>query len=85
MLRMGVCIDGFKMGSSGTAGRGAVSQHQSPQFNPDLGFEHCGVCILPVTVWVSSWWSGFLPHSKDVHSCRLIGLYIVPNVQGVDV
>ena len=50
-----------------------ASQHQGPGFNSDLGLLSVwSLYILPVSAWVSSGCSGFLPHSKGVQ-VRLIG------------
>ena len=42
----------------------AASQHQGPRFDSRLG-SLCGH-VLPVSAWVSSGCSSFLPQSKDV-------------------
>ena len=51
----------------------AASQRQAPVFNSSLGsLSVFSLHILPVSAWVSSGCSGFLPRSKDVR-VRLIG------------
>lgn len=49
----------------------------SARFDPDYGCWLYGIsCILPVTMWVYSGCSGFLPHSNAVHVRRLIWLWL---------
>ena len=51
----------------------ATSQCQGPGFDSQLGsLSVWSLHVLPVSAWVSSGCSGFLPHSKDVR-IRLIG------------
>ena len=48
------------------------SQQEGSWFKPWKGLSVCGLHVLPVPVWVSFEYSGFLPQSKDMH-VRLIG------------
>jgi len=51
----------------------AVSRRQGPGFDSQLGsLSVWGLHILPLSAWVSSGGSGFLPQSKDVR-VRWIG------------
>ena len=51
----------------------AASQRQGPGFDSRLGsLSEWSLHILPVSAWVSSGCSGFLPQSKDVR-VRWIG------------
>ena len=43
-----------------------------PGLNPGRGLSVWSLYVLPVLAWVFSWYSGFLPQSKDMH-IRLIG------------
>ena len=62
----------------------AASQRQAPGFNSGLGsLSVWSLHILPVSAWVSSGCSGFLPQSKDVR-VRLIGHDKLPlSVRGI--
>ena len=56
----------------------AASQLQGPGFDSQLGsLSVWSLYILPVSAWVSSGCSGFLPQSNDVH-VRLIGNVKLP-------
>ena len=58
---------------SGTVISTVASQRQGPGFNSGLGsLSVWSLHILPVSAWVSSECSGFLPHSNDV-PVQLIG------------
>jgi len=61
----------------------AASQCQGPGFDSRLGsLSVWSLHILPVSAWISSGCSGFLPQSKDVR-VRLIGHGKLPvNVRG---
>jgi len=57
----------------GTVVSTAASQRQVPGFNSRLGsLSVRSLHILPMSAWVSSGCTGFLPHSRDVR-VRLIG------------
>ena len=57
----------------GTVVSTAASQHQGLGFNSSLGLLPVwSLHILPMSLWVSSGCSGFLPQSKDV-LVKLIG------------
>jgi len=56
----------------GTVISTAASQHQGPGFDSRLGSVCGNLHILPVSAWVSSGCSGFLPQSKGVR-VRWIG------------
>merc|ERR1712035_232177 len=55
----------------------AASQQEGPEFDPPAprlgqGLSVRSLHVLPVSAWVLSGFSGFLPQSKDMH-VRLIG------------
>ena len=42
-------------------------QYCGLRFDSGCGLSAWSLYVLPVLAWVFSWFSGFLPHSKDIH------------------
>ena len=60
----------------------AASQLQGPGFNSRLGsLSMWSLHILPMSVWVSSGCSGFLPQPKDVRVRLIVHAKLPLNVQ----
>jgi len=62
----------------------AASQHQGTKFDSRLGsLSVWRLHILPVSAWVSSGYSGFLPELKDVWVRSIGHAKIDPTVRGI--
>jgi len=73
------CLDLFGYTSPQTSQvvQWLASQHQGPRFDSQLGNSVWSLHVLPVSVWISSRCSGFLPQSKDVLVRRLFHLFFL--------